>query len=69
MMRHTVACIPNIGPNGRRWRYTWGAMALGASVLFAIALTVGGADRRWRLVVFLPLWIAALGVFQAKEKT
>jgi len=44
-------------------------MALGASVLLASALAVGGADRRWRLVVFLPLWIAALGVFQAREKT
>ena len=68
-MRYTVACIPNIGPNERRRRFTWGAMALGASVLLAAALAVGGADRRWRLVVFLPLWIAALGVLQAREKT
>jgi len=68
-MRYTVACIPNIGPNGRRPRFIWGAMALGASVLLAAGLAVGGADRRWRLVVFLPLWIAALGVFQAREKT
>ncbi len=44
-------------------------MALGASVLLVAALAVGGAERRWRLVVFLPLWIAALGVFQAREKT
>ena len=68
-MRYTVACIPNIGSQGRRRRFIWGVMALGASVLCAAALTVGGADRRWRLVVFLPLWIAALGVFQAREKT
>lgn len=68
-MRHTVACIPNIGPNERRKRMIWGAMALGGSVLFAAALALGGADRRWRLLVFLPLWIAALGVFQAREKT
>ena len=68
-MRYTVACIPNIGPHGRRRRFIWGAMALGASVLLAAGLAVGGADRRWRLVVFLPLWIAALGVFQAREKT
>jgi hypothetical protein len=44
-------------------------MALGASVLLAVALVVGGADRRWRLVVFLPLWLAGLGIFQATEKT
>ena len=68
-MRHAVACIPNIGPIGRRRRLIWGAMALGASVLCAVALALGGADRRWRLVVFLPLWIAALGVFQSREKT
>jgi len=68
-VRYTVACIPNIGPAERRKRFIWGAMALGASVLLAAGLAVGGADRRWRLVVFLPLWIAALGVFQAREKT
>lgn len=68
-MRYTVACIPNIGPKGRRRRFIWGAVALGASVLLAVALAVGGADRRWRVMVFLPLWIAALGVFQAREKT
>ena len=68
-MRSTVACIPNIGPNGRRRRLIWGAMALGASVLLVAALAVGDADQRWRLVVFLPLWIAALGVLQAREKT
>ena len=68
-MRHTVACIPNIGPQGRRRRFIWGAAALGASVLVAAALAVSGVDRRWRLVVFLPLWIAALGVLQAREKT
>jgi hypothetical protein len=68
-MRHAVACIPNIGPNERRRRLTWGALALGASVLLAAALVVGGADRRWRLIVFLPFWIGGLGVFQAEEKT
>jgi hypothetical protein len=68
-MRYTVACIPNIGPAERRKRLIWGAMALGVSVLFAAALALGGADKRWRVLVFLPLWIAALGVFQAREKT
>ena len=68
-MRYTVACIPNIGPHERRKRFIWGAMTLGASVLFTAALALSGADRRWRLLVFLPLWIAALGVFQAREKT
>jgi hypothetical protein len=64
-----AVCIPNIGPGERRKRLRMGVMALGASVLLAAALVVGGADRRWRLVVFLPLWLAALGIFQATEKT
>src|SRR5258706_3939485 len=68
-VRHAVACIPNIGPNGRRRRFIWGVMALAASVLLVAALAVGGADRRWRMGVFLPLWIAALGALQAREKT
>jgi hypothetical protein len=68
-MRHTVACIPNIGPAERRKRLIWGVLALAASALFVVTLAVGGADRRWRLAVFLPLWIAALGVLQAREKT
>lgn len=68
-VRYTVACIPNIGPNERRKRFIWGAMALGASVLVVGALALSGADWRWRLAVFLPLWIAALGVLQAREKT
>lgn len=68
-MRYTVACIPNIGPNERRRRFIWGATTLGASVLIVAALALAGADKRWRLAVFLPLWIAALGVLQAREKT
>jgi hypothetical protein len=61
--------IPNIGPAERHKRLVAGVMALGASVLIAAALLVAGADRRWRLLLFLPLWFGALGVFQAKEKT
>jgi hypothetical protein len=68
-VRYTVACIPNIGPGERRKRLRMGVIALGASVVLAAALVAGGADRRWRLVLFLPLWFAELGVFQAKEKT
>jgi hypothetical protein len=61
--------IPNIGSAERRKRLVAGVMTLAASGLLAAALLMGGADRRWRLVLFLPLWFGALGVFQAKEKT
>ena len=68
-MRYTVACIPNIGPNERRKRFIWGVITLGVSVLVVAGLALGGADKRWRVVVFLPLWLAGLGVLQAREKT
>lgn len=64
-----VVCIPNIGPAERRKRLIAGVMALGAGAFLAAALVVGGADRRWRLAVFVPLWFGALGVFQSNEKT
>jgi hypothetical protein len=35
-----------------------------AGVLFGL-----GAARGWRLALFAPLWVAALGIFQAREKT
>lgn len=68
-MRYTVACIPNIGQDERHKRRLWGTAALGMSVLLTVALAMSGTDRRWRLVILLPLWIAALGVLQAREKT
>jgi hypothetical protein len=32
-------------------------------------LTLAHASRGWRVVLFVPLWLAALGVFQARDKT
>jgi hypothetical protein len=42
----------------------FGGAAVVAAVLFGL-----GAPRGWRLVLFVPLWIAALGVFQGRDKT
>ncbi len=64
-----AACIPNIGPRGRRLRYILGTLAL-------VVALVGGAR-----VLLLPLpplamlgpalafFAAALCFFQAREKT
>ena len=60
---------PNIGPRGRRRRLTFGLLGFGAAVLAAIALLALGVPRGWRAVVFLPLWLGALGVLQASGKT
>jgi hypothetical protein len=61
--------IPNIGPRGQRQRMTFGLLALGAALLLGIVLFVIGAPRAWRAVLFAPLWLAGLGVFQARAKT
>jgi hypothetical protein len=47
----------------------FGVISLGAAVLLGAALMGLGAPRVARVTVFLPLWIAGLGVFQARDKT
>lgn len=59
----------NIGPREQRKRRVMGAVALIAGVGLAFALVVLDAPRWSRFFIFLPIWIAALGFFQAREKT
>ena len=61
--------IPNIGPRGQRQRLTFGLVSLGAAALLGGVLVALGAARGWRAVLFVPLWLSALGFFQAREKT
>jgi len=61
--------IPNIGPRGRRSRFRFGIVACGAAVVLAVVLFLIDAPRTWRLCLFVPAWIGALGVFQARDKT
>jgi hypothetical protein len=59
----------NIGPRERRTRRLLGIVSLTVGVGFAFVLVVFEAPRWWRLVVFPPLWMAGLGLLQAREKT
>jgi fatty acid desaturase len=59
----------NIGPRERRKRRLLGIVSLTVAVAVAFVLVVFGASRWWRLVVFFPLWVAGLGLLQAREKT
>ena len=59
----------NLGPKETRKRLVMGVVMLAAGVGIAFALIFAGTPRWWRLVVFFPFWMAALGFFQAKEKT
>ncbi|MDT5293501.1 MAG: hypothetical protein QOJ76_381 [Acidobacteriota bacterium] len=46
-----------------------GVVALTVGVGAAFVLVVAGAPRWWRLVVFLPIWLAGLGLLQSREQT
>jgi hypothetical protein len=59
----------NLGPREIRKRRLMGIVALTIGVALSFALIVFQAPRLLRLVVFLPIWIAGLGLFQAREKT
>ncbi|MET0648431.1 MAG: hypothetical protein ABW208_17605 [Pyrinomonadaceae bacterium] len=59
----------NIGPRERRKRRLFGIVSLTAGVAAAFVLVVFGASRWWRLVVFPLIWMAGLGLLQAREKT
>ncbi len=63
------ACVPNIGPTGRRLRY------IGAGVALALALTGAVRVALLRLPAFemfgpgLAFFAASFGYFQARGKT
>jgi hypothetical protein len=59
----------NIGPSEQRKRRLMGVIALTAGVGTAFMLVVLGAPRWSRLIIFLPIWLAGLGLIQAREKT
>jgi hypothetical protein len=66
MMEKTVI---NLGPREVRKRRLMGYVALVAGVGLAFLSVVMGAPRWSRVIVFFPIWIAGLGLFQAREKT
>ncbi len=59
----------NIGPRERRKRRLMGVVALMVGVGLAFVLVVFGAPRWSRLLIFFPVWMAGLGLLQAREKT
>lgn len=64
-----VACVANIGPRERRKRMTFGVTLFVAGGVAAGLLVGFQAERPWRLLLFLPFWAGAVGVFQARERT
>jgi hypothetical protein len=64
-----VAEASNIGPREQRKRRMLGIVALTVGVAAAFVLVVMDAPRWSRAIVFFPVWIAGLGLMQAREKT
>lgn len=67
--RAGVTLIPNIGPRGRRQRLRFGLTAAAVAGVLIALLFLFDAPRLWRLACFPPLWLGALGFFQARDKT
>jgi hypothetical protein len=63
------ACIPNIGVRQRRRRLIVGLAMAAVSIAAASWLLTSGAPRSWRIVVFVPVLVAALGFLQARANT
>ena len=59
----------NIGPREIRKRRLMGIVALTVGVALAFVLVVFQMPRWPRLFIFFPIWMAGLGLFQAREKT
>ncbi len=59
----------NIGPRERIKRRVLGIVSLMVGAGLAFALVAYHAPVFVRLLVFFPLWMAGLGLFQAREKT
>lgn len=61
--------IGNIGPLEQRKRRLLGIVALAVGVGIGFLLVAYDAPRWSRLIIFFPVWIAGLGLLQAREKT
>jgi hypothetical protein len=59
----------NLGPGGRRRRLILGVVMLAVAVAGAVLLLLAGADRGLRALLFLPFWVGALGMLQARAHT
>ena len=62
-------CVPNIGERGRRRRLVGGALWLVVGIAATIVISRRHAGVGWQLALVVPFMLAALGYFQARERT
>ena len=67
--KQIISEASNIGVREQRKRRLLGVVALTVGVGVAFLLVVLDAPRWSRAVVFFPVWLAGLGLLQAREKT
>jgi hypothetical protein len=63
-----TTCI-NIGRAERRKRWIAGAVGFGLALLGFALLSLAEVARAWRLLLFVPAWLGALGLLQARTGT
>lgn len=69
MVPNSSGPIANIGPRERSKRLVFGIAAFTVSVVIAVLCAVTRAPPLVRLPLFFPLFFAALGFFQARDRT
>ena len=62
-------CSANIGPRERRKRLMFGITTLAASIVISFLFVFYGVRPVFRLPLFVPLYVGALGFFQAHDRT
>lgn len=62
-------CIPNIDEKQRRLRLNFGFVTLLIGLAILAAMLYFGVGRWWRMVLIIFWYGAALGFFQARDKT
>lgn len=61
--------LANIGPREIRKRLIMGVAMLALGVVMAVIFTHAGVSRGWYAALFLPFWMGALAISQARKKT
>jgi hypothetical protein len=62
-------CIPNISPRERQKRMRFAVVQLTITLFVLAALIFFNVDPLWRLPLLFMFWPAAIGYFEARDKT
>ena len=68
-MSTATDCVPNIGPRERQRRMSFGVVFLVVGVVIGLTLAFVDVPRAYRVGAFVPFWLGAIGVMQAREQT